>query len=127
VCDDSSVPSAEPFASFADLVARASRFRDERDWAQFHSARSLAAAIAIEAAELQEIFLWVRDEDEEDVIREARARIEEELADVLIHCANFALVTGIDVSTALEAKFRSNEAKYPADKARGTATKYTDL
>jgi NTP pyrophosphatase (non-canonical NTP hydrolase) len=111
--------------SFSELLARAARFRDERDWEQFHSPKDLAAAIAIEAAELQEIFLW-RDERDE-LSSETRELLEEELADVLIHCANLALATGVDIPTALKAKFDVNEAKYPVEKSRGQATKYTDL
>src|SRR4051794_27922049 len=82
-------------ASFEELVAEAKRFRDDRDWAQFHSAKNLAAAIAIEAAELQEVLLWAIDESE--VTAEQEQRIREELADVLIHCANLALALDIDI------------------------------
>lgn len=112
--------------SFEALVAEAARFRDERDWAQFHTAKNLAAAIAIEAAELQEIFLWQRDESSRLDTR-LRRRVEEELADVLIHCANLALALDIDIGEALAAKFEANKAKYPVEKSRGNAAKYTDL
>jgi NTP pyrophosphatase (non-canonical NTP hydrolase) len=113
--------------TFAGLVSRAESFRDERDWRHFHSLRNLAAAIAVEAAELQETLLWLDDAGEGRAVDERRQRLEEELADILIHCANFASAAGIDISAALAAKFDLNEQKYPVDKARGTATKYDAL
>lgn len=112
--------------SFAELLEAAQRFRDDREWEQFHTPKNLTAAIAIEAAELQEIFLW-HEGDPASLEPAACRRVEEELADVLIHCANLALVLGIDIPKALAAKLEANSAKYPIEKSRGNATKYTDL
>ncbi len=112
--------------SFEDLLREAARFRDERDWAQFHTPKNLAAAIAVEAAELQEIFLW-HSSGSVPLDSELQLRVEQELADVRIHCANFALALDIDLPDALAAKFAANEERYPVAKARGNATKYTDL
>jgi NTP pyrophosphatase (non-canonical NTP hydrolase) len=115
----------EPLDKFSDLLAAVKTFRDDRDWAQFHSVKNLAAAIAVEAAELQELCLWVADIDEAEWLAGNRLRVEEELADVVIHCANLALAADIDVPTALRRKLLTNAAKYPASTSRGSAAKYT--
>jgi dCTP diphosphatase len=118
--------TASRLDSFSALLAEAAQFRDERDWGQFHSPKNLAAAITIEAAELQEVLLWQQD-DTTPLDPDLRRRLAEELADVLIHCANLALAVEIDIPQALAAKFKTNEAKYPVGKARGNARKYTEL
>ena len=110
------------------LQARLERFRDEREWARFHSPGNLAKAINVEAAELLEIFLWTNGREEEGrVLEERRAAVESELADVLIHSLNFASATGIDLVAAAERKVKANEERYPVAKARGSARKYTEL
>lgn len=83
-------------------------------------------SIVIEASELLELFLWVERGEEADD-GEKRTAIEEELADVLIQCLNFADVVGLDPSEAVLRKLQLNEQRYPADRARGSAAKYTDL
>jgi len=110
-----------------ELQEEIRRFRDDRDWAQFHTLKDLAAAIAIEAGELQELLLWRRRDEESELLERRRAEIEAELADVLIHVANFALAAEIDLSAAVRTKLGENQQKYPVEKARGRATKYTDL
>lgn len=111
----------------AAVQDRLERFRDERDWSRFHSPGNLAKAIAVEAAELLELFLWVAGEGEDEVISSRRAEVEAELADVLIQCLNFANATGIDVIAAIDQKIERNEERYPVDKAKGKADKYTEL
>ena len=104
-------------------------FRDARDWRQFHTPKNLAAAIAIEASELQEQFLWCTDAESEARIRDAAKHqaIAEELADVV----NFALLLAdrldIDLPKEVRRKIRINARKYPVRKAKGTAKKYTEL
>lgn len=104
-------------------------FRDARDWRQFHTPKNLAAAIAIEASELQEQFLWCTDAESEARIRDVAKRqaIAEELADVV----NFALLLAdrldIDLPKEVRRKIRINARKYPVKKSRGTAKKYTEL
>lgn len=110
----------------AAVQARLAKFRDERDWAQFHAPANLAKAISVEAAELLELFLWAGDGGDE-VLAARRAEVEAELADVLIQCLNFANATGVDVIAAIDGKIQSNEERYPADRARGSASKYTEL
>lgn len=108
------------------LQARLERFRDERDWAQFHSPGNLAKAIGVEAAELLELFLWVAGDEEEAVVAQRRAEVEAELADVLIQCLNFASATGIDPIAAAEAKIDRNAEKYPVAEWKGRAGKASD-
>lgn len=104
-------------------------FAKERDWEQFHSPKNLSMAIAAEAAELMEHFLWQSaDQSREDVDGEKlRAKVEEELADIFIFAIEFANVTGIDISAIIEAKMKRNAEKYPVEKAKGRSDKYTDL
>jgi len=116
-------------ATLADLVAAVCRFRDERDWAQFHTAKNLAAAVAIEAAELQERFLWKTDAEVERDLADAatRAGVADEIADVVMFAMLLADRLGIDLAEAIPAKLAANERKYPVELARGNARKYTEL
>ena len=104
-------------------------FAKERDWEQFHSPKNLSMAIAAEAAELMEHFLWQNPEaSREDIQAEKlRAKVEEELADIFIFAIEFANVTGIDIAAIIEAKMALNAKKYPVDKAKGRSLKYTEL
>jgi dCTP diphosphatase len=113
--------------TLSDLQERIRQFRDDRDWAQFHELKDLAAAIAVEAAELQEILLWQRPEDESALLARRRDEIEAELADVFIQVTNFSLAAEVDLAQAVLRKLAENEAKYPVEKAHGRSTKYTDL
>ncbi|MBS3956049.1 MAG: nucleotide pyrophosphohydrolase [Clostridiales bacterium] len=110
-----------------DLTRRIVEFRDERDWKQYHSPRNLAASITIEAAELLECFQWSSDETITEDVARRRDQIEAEIADVLIYALLLAHDTGIDPVAAIERKLAANDAKYPADKARGKRNKYTEL
>ena len=111
------------------LMAEARRFRDARDWSQFHTPKNLAAAIAIEAAELQERFLWKSDKEIEGELKDNAKRdaVVEEVADVLLFALLLADRLDIDVGKAIVDKLASNEQKYPVALARGNARKYTEL
>jgi NTP pyrophosphatase (non-canonical NTP hydrolase) len=102
-------------------------FRNAREWAQFHNPKDLAAGLAIEAAELQEIFLWKAADEVAATAANKRAAISEELADVLWYVLLLAHELGIDPLRAVEQKLELNAAKYPVDKAKGKHAKYTDL
>ena len=104
-------------------------FAREREWEQFHNPKNLSMALAAEAAELMEHFLWAAPGESHTRAAEAsrREEIGEELADVIIYALEFANVTGIDVAAAIEDKLVKNAAKYPVEKARGRADKYTEL
>jgi NTP pyrophosphatase (non-canonical NTP hydrolase) len=117
----------EGTSDLAAVQARLERFRDERDWAQFHGPGNLAKAISVEAAELLELFLWVGGDGEDELMAARREEVEAELADVLIQCLNFANATGIDPIAAVNRKIENNAARYPVERARGNARKHTDL
>jgi len=102
-------------------------FAAERDWDPFHSPRNLATALAVEAAELLEPFQWLTDEQSRDPSAETRAAVEEELADVLLYLVRLADKLGVDLEQAARAKIVRNAAKYPIEKAKGSARKYTEL
>ena len=104
-------------------------FRDERDWEQFHQPKDLALGLQVEAAELAELFLWkTRDECAEALDDKGfRARVEEELADVQIFLLYMAEVTGLSIPEAVMNKLEANGRKYPVEKARGSARKYTEF
>ena len=110
-----------------ELTERIVAFRDERDWKQYHSPRNLAVSISIEAAELLELFQWSSDESVESDVQARRTDLERELADILIYCLLLAHDTGVDPAQAIRAKLAENDAKYPADRARGSRVKYTNL
>lgn len=96
-------------------------FRDERDWEQFHNPKDLALALSIEAAELNEIFLW-KSSSEGDV-----ERIKEELADVLAYSFMIAHRFNLDIKEIMMEKIKKNGEKYPVEKAKGNALKYNKL
>lgn len=104
-----------------EITAALLKFRDERDWAQFHNPKDLALALNIEAAELLELFLWKNAEDANV------DKIKEELADVFSYALLLAEKYNLDVKQIILDKIKLNNAKYPVDKAKGTAKKYNEL
>lgn len=112
-----------------EIKDRVLAFAKERDWEQFHSPKNLSMAIAAEAAELMEHFLWQGTEASHDDMEadQLRAKVEEELADVFIFAIEFANVTGIDIAAIIETKMKRNAEKYPVEKAKGRSVKYTEL
>ncbi|MFA6960340.1 MAG: nucleotide pyrophosphohydrolase [Opitutaceae bacterium] len=113
----------------AEIKTRVLAFARERDWGQFHAPKNLSMALAAEAGELMEHFLWATPEDSRTIAQDEvkRRKIEEELADVVIYALEFANMTGIDVAAAIETKMAANAAKYPVEKAKGRSDKYTEL
>jgi NTP pyrophosphatase (non-canonical NTP hydrolase) len=113
----------------AELRERVLAFVRERDWEQFHAPKNLSMALAAETGELMEHFLWSTPEQSREVVQDPvkRHKIEEEIADVVIYALEFANMTGIDVSAAIERKLAVNAKKYPVEKARGRSEKYTEL
>ena len=101
-------------------IERIRKFTADRDWDQFHSPANLAKSIVIEAAELLECFQW--NETEYDL-----QHIKEELADVLVYSQNLLDKLELDADEIVNMKMEQNEAKYPVDKAKGNAVKYTEL
>ena len=96
-------------------------FVDERDWDQFHNPKDLALALSIEAAELNESFLWKKADDAKP------EKVREELADVFIYALLLARKYNWDITTIVKEKLVANAAKYPVEKAKGSAKKYNEL
>ena len=101
-------------------IERIRKFTEDRDWDQFHSPANLAKSIVIEATELLECFQW--SDTKYDL-----QHIKEELADVLVYSQNLLDKLELDADEIVNMKMNQNEAKYPVDKAKGNATKYTEL
>jgi NTP pyrophosphatase (non-canonical NTP hydrolase) len=99
------------------LQERLDAFYDERDWLQFQTLKDVAASTAIEAAELQQLFLW--QEDEVSVLRSRRPEVAAELADIFINVLNFARLAGIDLINACSVKLGELERRYPAGEVAG--------
>jgi len=102
-------------------------FRDERDWLQFHSPKNMAAAIAIEAAELQELFLWKSEQEQVQITEARRERIGEELADIAVYLFELTHNLGYDLGRLIQDKLEKNAKKYPVSLSKGTSKKYTEL
>jgi NTP pyrophosphatase (non-canonical NTP hydrolase) len=106
------------------LIEELKKFRDARHWDQFHNSKDLALAISIEAAELNELFLWKTTEEAEKVDRE---KLKEELADVFAFSLLLAGKHGFDVKEIVLEKIKKNNERYPVEKSKGTAKKYNEL
>ena len=107
-----------------NTMDKINKFRDDRDWRQFHNEKDLAISISLEAAELLELFQWKSPEE----VRETNIeRIKEELADVLIYSHMLASNLELDIDEIIAAKLEKNNQKYPVDKSRGNKEKYTEL
>lgn len=111
-------------SDFDTIINELVKFRDEREWEQFHDSKNLAAAISIEAAELNELFLWKDVAASETVDKE---KLKEELADILSFCFLLANKHGLNIKEIVLEKIGKNAQKYPVEKARGTAKKYDEL
>jgi len=115
--------------SLQNLTDRLIAFRDARDWRKFHSLKNLVLSLNLESAELLELTQWKDDAEVEAALAdpEFRARLAEECADVLLYLLLICERAGIDLIEAASEKIEINAAKYPVEKARGNARKYTDL
>ena len=106
--------------SLKELEEKICKFVSDRDWDQFHSPANLAKSISIEANELLECFQW------SDEIKNKK-QVEDELADVINYCIQMAHVLNVDIKEIVERKLEETAKKYPIEKCKGKATKYTDL
>jgi NTP pyrophosphatase (non-canonical NTP hydrolase) len=122
------MPDAE-LTALDDLTRRLIEFRDARDWRPFHGLKNLMLSLSIEAAEILELSQWKNDDEIDAAVSdpEFRKRLGEECADVLLYLLLICERAGIDLETAARAKMELNAAKYPVEKARGNARKYTSL
>jgi len=109
-----------------DLRQRLRAFVAERDWDQFHSPKNLSMALSVEAAELVEIFQWLTEAQSSVLDTARRARVEAELADILVYLVRIADRVEVDLLQAATRKLEENARKYPADRVRGQALKYDE-
>ena len=109
------------------LRDRIREFARERDWDQFHSPKNLAMALSGEAGELLEIFQWLTEEQSASLDAKQMQATRDEIADILLYLVRIADRLGIDPAAEARRKMRENERKYPVDKSRGNAKKYTEL
>ena len=113
--------------SLEDLKVAVLKFAKDREWEPFHTPKNLSTAIAVEAAELQELFMWLTPEQSQHASPELKAKIVDEVGDVLICLINFAASVGIDPVAAAAQKILKNNQKYPVEKSRGSAKKYDEI
>lgn len=97
------------------------KFRNERDWEQFHNAKDLALAINVEAGELLELFLWKKAEEAD------KEKVKEEIADIMIYSLLLSEKYGLDVNEIILEKIKINSKKYPVEKVKGSSKKYNQL
>lgn len=115
--------------SLSDLTRRLIAFRDARDWKTFHSAKNLMLSVALEAAEVLEIAQWKTDAELESALQEpaVKERLREECADVLLYLLLLAERADFDLLKAASDKMDANASKYPVEKSKGNAKKWTEL
>ena len=109
-----------------ELRVRVNNFANERDWNQFHSPKNLSMALIVEAGELVEQFQWLKESESYDLSTEKLAAVEEEIADIFIYLVRISHQLDINLVSAAKKKIELNESKYPAEKVRGSARKYTE-
>jgi NTP pyrophosphatase (non-canonical NTP hydrolase) len=127
-------PTPEPAprsetSPFEAILRDIRTFVRERDWEQFHSPRTLAAAVAVEAGELLGPFRWLDDDGSRELVRDPakRAAVAAEIADVLILTLELADLCGIEPGEAIRAKLARNAERYPIEKSKGRSAKYDEL
>lgn len=109
-----------------EIKEKLRQFALARDWDQFHSPKNLSMALAGEVGELLELFQWLTEEQSNNLTREQRKAVEEEVADVFLYLLRLADKLGVDLLNAAKNKIVINEQKYPADKVKGSSKKYTE-
>lgn len=112
---------SKTMSEIKDLQEKVAHFISERDWEQFHSPKNIAMSIAIESAELMEIFQWrtTQDSSSPELIEKKRAEIEDEVADVMIYLLSFVNVSNIDLAKVVLNKIERNKSRFPIDKVYG--------
>ncbi len=115
--------------TFIEVMKKIKNFRDDREWKQFHTPKNLSMAIATEAGELMEHFLWDTQEQARDKVKAENklAEVRDELADVMIFSFLMVDLLDEDVANIMMNKLKKNKEKYPEEKAKGKSERYTDL
>ena len=108
-----------------NITEKIKKFRDDRNWMQFHDPKNMAVSIILEASELLEHFQWKTIEEVKEYARQNQDEIRDEIADIALYLFEMADNLGINLIDAMENKLAKNEKKYPVEKARGKHTKYT--
>lgn len=109
------------------IISKIKKFRDDRNWMQFHDPKNMAISIIIEASELLEHFQWKTKKEVDEHIKNNKSRIEAEIADIGLYPFELSDNLQIDLLSAIEKKIKENEKKYPVKKAKGNARKYNEL
>jgi len=110
-----------------ELKREVKEFIHARDWEQFHSPKNLAVGLSVEASELLEIYTWLTDEESKNLDSEKLSMVKDEVGDILIYLIDFCSTMDLDPIECASQKLIKNAEKYPISKAKGNATKYTDL
>lgn len=110
----------------ANLAQQIRQFSEEREWQDFHSPKNLSTALAVEAAEVMEIFQWMTESESKNLTQSKRSALQKELADVFIYLIQLGDKTGIDLIEAANQKLKVNAEKYPTELVKGSAKKYTE-
>jgi NTP pyrophosphatase (non-canonical NTP hydrolase) len=110
-----------------ELNEQINLFVEERDWDVFQTPKNLSMALIVEAAELVEHFQWMQSEESDSLTNDKKEKVAEELADILIYTVRLADRLGLDLEQSAKDKLTKNLQKYPVEKARGNATKYTEF
>jgi len=110
-----------------NIIEKIKKFRDDRDWMQFHDPKNMAVSIMLEASELLEHFQWKTIEEVETYAKQNHNEIKDEIADIALYLFELADNLGIDLINAMEQKLAKNEIKYPIEKAKGNAKKYNQF
>ncbi|MEW5821886.1 MAG: nucleotide pyrophosphohydrolase [Cyanobacteriota bacterium] len=111
------------------LTEQILKFRDDRDWEQFHNLKDLSIGLNIESSELMELFLWKNADEVNDFIsnEDNKTKVEDELADIFIFCLLVANKIDADIEKIVQLKLEKNSKKYPVDKSKGSAKKYNQI
>ena len=110
-----------------EIIEKIKNFRDKRDWMQFHDPKNMAVSIILEASELLEHFQWKTKEEVEEYITQHQNEVQDEIADIALYLFELADNLGVNLISAMEKKLSKNAKKYPVEKAKGNAKKYTRL
>lgn len=110
-----------------ELIKKLRKFASDRDWEKFHSPKNLSMALAVETAEILELFQWLTEEQSRNIDKKTLNKVKQEIGDVQIYLARLADQLGFSPLEAAKEKLKENAGKYPPEKAKGTAKKYTEL
>jgi len=110
-----------------DLIKKIRTFADERDWEQFHSPKNLSMALAVEIGEILEHFQWLTEEQSRNLDPKTLTKVREEIGDIQIYLTRLADQLGFSPLNAAHDKIKKNSRKYPVEKAKGSAKKYTEF